>query len=49
MDGFGWFNNSGEFEVTVNPEGAVPEPGTYGMIAGGLLALSLLRTRRVRR
>jgi hypothetical protein len=42
MDGYGWYSNSGSFQVTV---AVVPEPsGT--MISGLALAASLLAVRR---
>lgn len=47
MDGFGWFNNSGEFEVVINSDGmaAVPAPGAALLFLTALGAISLLRRR----
>lgn len=42
MDGFGWYNNLGSYDVTV----AVPEPETYAMLLAGLGVLGALRRRR---
>lgn len=39
MDGFGWFNNIGEFQVRI-----VPTPGA--MTLGGVLGVAALRRRR---
>lgn len=47
MDAFGWFNNTGSFDVTVNGASApsVPEPATLILLATALAAFSLLRRR----
>lgn len=42
MDGYGWWNNLGSYDVTV----AVPEPETYAMLLAGLGALGMARRRR---
>ncbi|MBO1074853.1 PEP-CTERM sorting domain-containing protein [Roseomonas marmotae] len=50
MDAFGWFNNSGSFDVTVSIRDGtptptptpVPEPGTLALFTGALAALALL-------
>lgn len=36
VDGFGWYNNVGSFDVTVTNVSAIPEPGTYGLMLAGL-------------
>jgi hypothetical protein len=43
MDGFEWNNNLGGYRVTVN---TVPEPSTWMMLGGGLLALAMVRRKR---
>ncbi len=45
MDGYGWANNTGEFNVSVT---AVPEPGTYlaGLSALGMLGMFAWRNRK---
>jgi hypothetical protein len=52
-DGFGWFNNSGSFDVAVNVAGAItpnplPAPGSLALalLALALLAIGLLGWRR---
>jgi len=48
MDAFGWFDNSGSFDVTVNgapTPPSVPEPATLTLFATALAAFSLLRRR----
>lgn len=54
MDQFGWFDNSGSFNVTVNgvappppPPPSVPEPTTLVLLASALAAFPLLRRRRM--
>jgi PEP-CTERM motif len=39
VDGFGWYNNTGDIDVTVNAVSSVPEPALWGMM---LLGVSLL-------
>ena len=49
MDAFGWFDNSGAFDVSVNgvsPPPSVPEPGTLMLLVSALAAFPLLRRRR---
>ena len=44
VDGFGWFNNTGSFNVTVNgPTPAVPEPGSALLLVTGIVGLTALR------
>lgn len=44
-DGFGWYNNSGQFQVEI--AGAVPEPGTYALMGLGLALVGVsARARR---
>lgn len=53
MDEFGWYDNSGSFNVTVSsgvtppppPPTGVPEPGTLPLLAGILAGFFLLRRR----
>jgi hypothetical protein len=40
VDGFGWYNNSGSFSVTVNGAATTPEPGTLLMLGSGILAVA---------
>ena len=51
MDGFGWFNNVGAFEVTVGVEDdvtAVPEPATLTLLGVGLGIAARARRRSKR-
>jgi len=43
MDGYGWWNNSGSFEVTATN---VPEPATIVLVGAGLLGAVRRRVRR---
>jgi PEP-CTERM motif len=43
MDGFGWWNNSGSFEVTATN---VPEPATIVLVGAGLFGAVRRRVRR---
>jgi hypothetical protein len=43
MDGFGWWNNSGSFEVTAT---TVPEPATIVLVGAGLFGAVRRRVRR---
>lgn len=36
MDGYGWYNNSGSFSVSVEQIAAVPEPESWAMFLAGL-------------
>jgi hypothetical protein len=52
MDAFGWFDNSGQFTVTVNgatqpppPSSSVPEPAVLILLVSALAAFPLLRRR----
>lgn len=47
MDGYGWYDNSGEFSVTVNGA-AVPLPPALLLFTPGLAGLAALRRRFVR-
>jgi hypothetical protein len=50
MDGFGWFNNSGSFNVTVNGPGAettpVPLPAGFLLLLTGLAGFGVARKRK---
>ncbi len=52
MDGYGWYNNSGEFRVELgirSPNGTVPEGGSFAGVyafALGLMGYSLAKKKR---
>ncbi|HWB05850.1 MAG TPA: hypothetical protein VG796_22705, partial [Verrucomicrobiales bacterium] len=49
MDGFKWYDNSGEFRVEVNPDRSVPEGGSFTAFypaAGALMGGSVVRKLR---
>lgn len=50
MDGFGWYNNGGFQDVTINftPAGVtqVPEPSTFVLLGGSLLGLGFFVRRK---
>lgn len=49
MDGFGWFNNVGAYDVTASPvTPPIPEPGTYALMLAGLGAVMFVARRRRR-
>ena len=47
VDGFGWFNNSGSFSVSVTGDGpsGVPEPGSIFLVGSALVSVVLMRRR----
>lgn len=45
MDGFGWYNNVGEFTVTTEKCSAAPEPATLLLLGLGLLGIIPLKKR----
>jgi hypothetical protein len=49
VDGFGWYNNSGAIELTVNGVSSVPEPAAWALLLTGVAGLgSALRLARRR-
>ncbi|HXQ14985.1 MAG TPA: PEP-CTERM sorting domain-containing protein [Caulobacteraceae bacterium] len=50
VDGFGWYNNTGAIDVTVNGVTSVPEPAAWALLLTGVVglgaALRLTRSRR---
>jgi len=46
VDGFGWYNNTGAIDVTVNGVSSVPEPMTIGLLASGLAGIGVIRRRK---
>lgn len=48
MDGFGWYNNTGNITIDVNQINAVPEPSSVALMLAGMAGLGLY-TRRTRR
>jgi hypothetical protein len=50
-DGFGWWNNIGSIEVTINgaPVGETPLPGALPFFASGVVGLGLIGWRRKRK
>ena len=47
-DGYGWYNNGGYQDVTINytGSGGVPEPASMFLLGGGLLGLAFVRSRK---
>jgi PEP-CTERM motif len=48
VDGFGWYNNPGVIDVTINGAASVPEPSTWAMVLLGLAGLGFAGFRRMR-
>ncbi len=46
VDGFGWYNDTGTIDVTVNMASAVPEPAPLALVLSGLAALAWKARRR---
>ncbi len=49
VDGFGWFNNSGQFDLTVTQisgSAAAPEPSALAFVGSGLSLMGLALSRR---
>ena len=47
VDGFGWFNNTGSFSVSITGDGAssVPEPNSIFLVGLGLVSTLLIRRK----